>query len=153
MRALSKENSIANIFDVAKYILRSKGPMSVWKLQKLCYYAQAWSIAWTEKPLFEGDFEARGNGPVCRELLCEHQGEFSIGEEALQKGDPENLNPDQREIVDIVIRDYGNMEPHELVEMARREDPWISARDGIPDTTDCNPVISKEAMGEYYGSL
>lgn len=153
MRALPKENSMANIFDVAKCILRGKGPMSGWKLQKLCYYARARSIARTEKPLFEEDFEARRNGPVCRELFCEHQGKFSIGEEDLQKGDPGNLNPDQRETVDIVIRDYGDMEPHELVEPVRREDPWISAKNGIPDTADYNPVIPKEAIGEYYGSL
>lgn len=32
---------MANVFDVAKYILEKKGIMSTMKLQKLCYYAQA----------------------------------------------------------------------------------------------------------------
>ena len=57
---------MASVFDVAKYILNNKGRMSTWKLQKLCYYSQAWSLAWTETPLFEEDFEAWKNGPVCR---------------------------------------------------------------------------------------
>ena len=43
---------MATVFDVAKYILHKKKKLSTWKLQKLCYYAQAWSIAWTEHPLF-----------------------------------------------------------------------------------------------------
>ena len=45
--------SKADVFDVAKYILTKQGMMSTWKLQKLCYYAQAWSLAWTgENPFF-----------------------------------------------------------------------------------------------------
>ena len=55
---------MASVFDVAKYILHKSGRLSTWKLQKLCYYAQAWEIAWTETPIFEEDFEAWANGPV-----------------------------------------------------------------------------------------
>ena len=44
---------MANVFDVAKYILYKKERISMWKLQKLCFYSQAWAIVWTEKPLFE----------------------------------------------------------------------------------------------------
>lgn len=49
---------MAAIFDVAKYILTKSKRMSTWKLQKLCYYSQAWHLAWTERPLFDEDFEA-----------------------------------------------------------------------------------------------
>ncbi len=49
---------MANVFDVAKYILEKTGTISTWKLQKLCYYSQAWELAWTGNPLFEEDFEA-----------------------------------------------------------------------------------------------
>lgn len=37
-----------NIFDVAKYILELEGPMTPMKLQRLCYYSQAWSLAWNK---------------------------------------------------------------------------------------------------------
>ena len=53
---------MANVFDIAKYIIEKKGTngrMSTMKLQKLCYYAEAWSLVW-EAPLFEEDFEAWG---------------------------------------------------------------------------------------------
>lgn len=52
------------IFDAAKFILEQLGQMSTMKLQKLCYYAQAWSLVWDDAPLFEEDFQAWANGPV-----------------------------------------------------------------------------------------
>jgi len=72
---------MATIFHVAKYFLDKLGPMSVWKLQKLCYYAQAWSLVWDEKPLFQEDFQAWSNGPVCPELYQIHKGIHIISSE------------------------------------------------------------------------
>lgn len=144
---------MASVFDVAKYILNKKRRMSTWKLQKLCYYSQAWSLAWTETPLFEEDFGAWKNGPVCRELFCEHKGRFFVSEDDLAKGDYNRLNSDQKETIDIVLRDYGNMEPFELRELSHSEEPWINARKGIADDESCNNVISKSSMGNFYGSL
>ena len=37
-------DTVANVFDVAKYILEKEGKLSTMKLQKLCYYCQAWSL-------------------------------------------------------------------------------------------------------------
>ena len=68
--------------------------MSTWKLQKLCYYAQAWSLAWTEKSLFDEDFEAWANGPVCRELFYAHKGTFVVEESDLICGSIDNLSED-----------------------------------------------------------
>lgn len=144
---------MASVFDVAKYILKKEGKMSTWKLQKLCYYAQAWSLAWTGNPIFEEEFQAWANGPVCPDLFRLYQGKFSCSEEDLSKGDPNNLNDDQKETVDIIIRDYGKMDPYELRELTHSEDPWKNARQGIPEGTYCNNPITTDSMGEYYGSL
>lgn len=144
---------MANVFDTAKYILHQKGTMSTWKLQKLCYYSQAWSIAWTEEPLFDEDFEAWRNGPVCRELFYAHQGRFTVNECDIKAGSIENLKEGQRETIDIVVRDYGEMEPFALRELTHSEDPWIIARGGLPEEASCSTVITKESMGRYYGSL
>jgi uncharacterized phage-associated protein len=47
-----------NIFDIAKYILTAiGGEVSTMKLQKLCYYCQALSLACEGKPLFAEDFK------------------------------------------------------------------------------------------------
>ena len=59
---------MADVFDVAKYILEKQGSMTTMKLQKLVYYSQAWSIVWDEKPIFAERIEAWASGPVVREL-------------------------------------------------------------------------------------
>ena len=43
---------MANAFDVAAYILEKKGEMTTLKLQKLVYYAQAWSLVWGRETSF-----------------------------------------------------------------------------------------------------
>lgn len=144
---------MATVYDVAKYILLTEGSMSTWKLQKLCYYSQAWSLAWTEKPIFKEDFQAWANGPVCPELFHEHQGKFTVGTDDLNKGDPMNLTEDQKDTINIVLKDYGSMEPYELRELTHKEEPWKNARLGLPEDAYSKALITKESMGSYYGSL
>lgn len=55
---------MANVRDVADYILAQRGPMSAMKLQKLVYYSQAWHLTWAEEPIFDARIEAWANGPV-----------------------------------------------------------------------------------------
>ena len=144
---------MASVFDVAKYILYQYGKMSTWKLQKLCYYSQAWHIAWTGNSLFDEDFEAWSNGPVCPPLFHEHQGKYSVSENDISHGDPNNLNDDEKDSINIVLRDYGKMEPYDLRELSHSEAPWKDARGNLPDGTACKNVITKGSMGEYYGGL
>ena len=144
---------MTNVFDVAKYILEQLGVMSTWKLQKLCYYAQAWELAWTEKPLFPEDFQAWRNGPVCRELFDAHKNKFSIQASDLPYGNSALLTEEKKSDIDIVLQDYGHMQPYELREQTHSEDPWIDARGGIPDQANCETIIPQSAMAYYYGSL
>jgi uncharacterized phage-associated protein len=65
---------MANVRDVAQYILEQQGQMTTWKLQKLVYYAQAWSLVWDERPLFDDRIEAWANGPVIRSLTMSTRG-------------------------------------------------------------------------------
>ena len=144
---------MTSIFDVAKYILHELGSMSIWKLQKLCYYAQAWSLAWTEAPLFDEDFEAWANGPVCQELYHTHQEKFVVEESDITHGSIDNLTEDAIDTINAIIEDYGSMAPFELRELSHSEEPWINARNGLPEGARCNTVIEKSDMGKYYGGL
>lgn len=60
---------MANVFDVAGYIMEKTGIKSIMKLQRLCYYAQAWALVWDDAPLFKEDFQAWATGPVCPEII------------------------------------------------------------------------------------
>jgi len=144
---------MANIFDVAKYILEKKGQMSTWKLQKLCYYSQAWTLAWGGEQLFDEDFQAWSNGPVCPDLYRQHQGKYMVSDKNFLIGCSTNLTPAQTNNIDIVLGDYGDDDAYQLREQTHSEDPWIVARGETPSGKRSDAIISKESMGEYYGSL
>jgi uncharacterized phage-associated protein len=144
---------MATVFDVADYILSKKGRMSTWKLQKLCYYSQAWAYAWTEKPLFPEEFQAWANGPVCPPLFNAHRGKYEVSEADMPCGNKDALTMDERESVDTVLEHYGDWQPYELREQTHSEKPWIRARDGAQEGERGSNPISIESMGRYYGSL
>lgn len=143
---------MANVFDVATYILENSGTMSTMKLQKLCYYAQAWSLVWDDKPLFEEEFEAWANGPVCRPLFKKTHGKFSVSVED-ETGGIGDLTDDQKDTIDKVIDFYGKHNAQWLSRLSHMEDPWKEARDGIPEGDKCTQIITKESMAIYYGGL
>lgn len=141
---------MVSIFDVARYILEQKGEMSTWKLQKLCYYAQAWHYTWTERRLFSEDFQAWRNGPVCPELFQAHKGKFMVAAEDIQ-GDSAKLDADEKESIDTVLDEYGALTPYELREMTHEEAPWKDARGDLPKDANSEIVITPESMGICYG--
>jgi toxin-antitoxin system, antitoxin component, xre family len=143
----------ATIFDVAKYILHKYGEMSTWKLQKLCYYSQAWQLAWTGKPIFKERFEAWRNGPVSPELFQRHRGYFTVSKKSFKDANTDNLTEDEKETIDMILREYGDMEPYELRAQTHSEPPWKDARRNLEDWENSNTVITQEAMGSYYGEL
>jgi uncharacterized phage-associated protein len=143
---------MANVYDTAKYILEKSGPMSTMKLQKLCYYSQAWSLVWDEAPLFPEDFHAWANGPVCAELFRETQGKYSVGASDEPDGEG-NLTDEQKDTIDKVLAHYGKRDAQWLSQLTHMEDPWVQARAGVPAGVGSNNIISKESMAMYYGGL
>ena len=144
---------MATVFDVAKYILEKTGGMSTWKLQKLCYYSQAWSLAWTGGSLFPEEFEAWRNGPVCRPLFEKHKDKYVVSTDTFADSDVDALSADEKDTIDTVLRAYGDMEPYQLRAQTHAESPWKDARHGLGEFEPGNTVITKESMGLYYGSL
>lgn len=142
---------MASVFDVAAYILHRGGPVSTMKLQKLAYYAQAWSLVWDESPLFPERFEAWANGPVCPDLYAAHRGEFIISEDP--RGNRHNLSGDAKDTVKAILETYGDKSASWLSALTHSEDPWIDARQGLPPGERSNRVISHGAMAEYYGNI
>ena len=142
---------MANVFDVAAYILDKQGSMTTWKLQKLVYYSQAWSLVWDDDAIFPEEIEAWANGPVVRELYNAHRGRYRLS--GLKKGDASTLTKDQSETVDGILKFYGDKSPQWLSDLTHMEEPWQLARQGVSDGERGNTIIPKEALAEYYGSL
>lgn len=144
---------MANVLDVSKYILLKLGEMTTMKLQKLAYYCQAWSLAWDGVPLFNEDFQAWANGPVCPELFAVHKGQFVINASMLGVAPDFAFSAIQQETLDNVLSYYGDREPQWLSELTHKERPWRDARIGVPIGENCTKVIEKDLMQEYYGGL
>ncbi|SUU92200.1 Uncharacterized phage-associated protein [Anaerococcus octavius] len=147
---------MTSIFDVVNYILSKNGEMTSMKLQKLTYYSQAWNLAWEGKPLFDEEFEAWANGPVCSELFRVHKGQFIVNKEIFEDfGDENNLNKTEKENIDEVLKTYGDKEPYWLSNLTHMERPWkeIRLKNNCKDGDFCNEIIPKDLMQEYYAGL
>lgn len=147
---------MANVFNVARYILRKTGRVSSWKLQKLCYYSQAWAVTWTERPLFRNRIEAWRNGPVCPDFFNIHQGKFYVDLNDVPDYLEDKQNPltdDEEDTINQVLDHYQHMEPYELRELTHSEAPWQNARKGVPEGSTSHNEITVESMGDYYSGL
>lgn len=141
---------MADVNDVAAEIVRRTGPISAMKLQKLVYYAQAWSLVWDERPMFKARIEAWANGPVVPDLYRKHRGRFTVD---AWDGNPRRLSPDELDTIDVVVRSYGKYTAQQLSNLTHAERPWIDARRGLAPTTRSNQEIPLESMQEYYSAV
>ncbi len=137
--------------DVAQYIVEKKGRITTIKLQKLVYYCQAWSLVWDDKPLFDDEIQAWANGPVVPSLFQAHKGSYSI--DIIPGGNSASLTKEQKETVDVIIRDYGDKSSQWLVDLTHLEDPWKDARGSCRPGERCVNVITLDSMANYYSGI
>lgn len=102
--------------------------------------------------MFEEDFEAWVNGPVCPVLFKQTRGKFSVCADD-EPGDSEKLTAEQKDTVDVVLEHYAPHDAQWLSQLTHMEAPWKTARSGLPDNANSSEVITKESMGMYYGGL
>ena len=144
---------MANLFDVVKYILKKQGRISTVKLQKLIYYAQAWSLVWDEKPLFTNKIKAWANGPVIPVLFGAHKGKFEVSKNDFPSGKLTQLKKEERETINSILEYYGGKSAQWLVDLTRLEDPWKEARKERNTGERCADEITRASMMNYYSGL
>lgn len=141
-----------NVFQVALYFLFRNGQESNieithLKLQKLVYYAQAWSMAINHRPLFQTDLEAWLHGPVSRELYLEYR---DYGYRVISPVDNIgfNINPDDLDVLEGVWDLYSEFDGKYLEALTHKEQPWIDAWE-----QGMNQVIDLQVMEQFYGEM
>lgn len=144
---------MANVFDVAKYILTKQGEMTAMKLQKLAYYSQAWHAVWEEKPLFDEQIQAWINGPVVPTLYELHRGKFLVTKEDISSTSNSLLTDSEKESIDKVLSFYGDKSSQWLSDLTHSEEPWKCARKDLAPNERGSKEISLRSMAEYYESL
>lgn len=145
---------MARVLDVAAYILLKLGPMTAMKLQKLCYYSYGYHLVWEERQLFTERFQAWANGPVSPVLYGKHRGRFELRAGDIP-GDPDALDPGERESVDLVLDAYAEFTANELSQMTHREQPWKAARRraGAKPMQRCEEELTDDDLFEYFDAF
>lgn len=137
-----------DIRTIADYFLW-KSSMSHKKLEKLCYYAQAWYLANYGEPLMPNRFEAWVHGPVSPDLYSVYRG-WGWADIPKMPIEP-MLDPKEKELLDNVYNVYGNYTADELEVMTHKEYPWQNARGHCSPTEYSRNPISMKDMKRYYG--
>lgn len=145
---------MASVQDVAAYILAKDGPMSTMKLQKLCYFAYGYHLAWEDRQLFPERFEAWANGPVARELYAQHRGRYQLSTGDIV-GDPASLDDGERESVDVVLENMRPFSAHELSAMTHEAGPWVYARQraGARELERSDAELLDGEIADFFGRL
>lgn len=130
----------------------SKESMTHLKIQKMCYYAQAWFYTLKNIRLMNTDFQAWVHGPVAPDiydkLKCFGFSGIRLAEKycgEIEEGD--------LELLESVWETYGDRTGNALEALTHTEKPWIDARTGYGPEERCSVVITLESMAEYYSSI
>lgn len=140
-----------SVFDIANWFL-SKGEMTHKKLQKLCYYAQAWCYTLKGFRLEDTDFQAWAHGPVSP-VLWERFKVFGYSPIRIKGNIRTNIQPEDLRLLEDVWDTYGDRSGNALEMLTHREQPWIEARRGYNPDERCSVVISPKTMASYYKSI
>lgn len=118
------------------------------KLQKLVYYAQSWSLANFNRPLFEEDFQAWTHGPVAPSLWTRFKG--AQWDSLPPPKTVPILARTQDAVLPEVMKEYGKFEAKFLEGMTHAEDPWKQTRGSLPIQARCTKAIPKKVIRDYY---
>lgn len=144
------------IFQTARWFVdQNGGAISSIKLQKLCYYTQAWSYALRDIPFFEGDFEAWVHGPVNRPLWSYFRdiAYRDITPEDFPAGSEPNPTEEEADHLELIWNTYGDWSGYQLEMQSHMERPWLEKREGLSTYEASNRVINPESMKIYYRGL
>ena len=118
-----EESGKYSVYEIANWFLK-KGEMTHKKLQKLCYYAQAWCYALKGYRLEDTDYQAWVHGPVSPVLWERFKG---FGYDSIRiKGNVKlTIEPDDISLLEDVWDTYGEQTGNSLETLTHRETPWI----------------------------
>ena len=116
------------------------------KLQKLCYFAQGFYMAFRKEPLFKEQLRAWGSGPAVRELYDQHHRQR--GPLPVPTFDEESITHEQRQVIEAVLSRFGEYPSAELAKMTKGDMPWLEAYERRRWTKD--DVIEQSAMTYWF---
>ncbi|NWB96077.1 SocA family protein [Pseudomonas gingeri] len=146
--ALHKAMDIANWF-VAK-CAGSGDLITNLKVQKLLYYAEAWTQTLIDKELFPEQIQAWAHGPVVPEVFQEFK---KYGWSPLPTPEDQKIPIVSAEAEDILIRvfeAYADLPAKTLESMTHKDVPWMNARGSLSPEERCEVVMPKSEICEFF---
>ncbi|MBO4334247.1 MAG: DUF4065 domain-containing protein [Desulfovibrio sp.] len=140
---------MATVFNVSDYFLAELTPendITNLKLQKLCAYAQAMSLALLGESLFVEDLEAWTHGPVIPSLYRRYEqfGRRPLPSSGLSEAYARKFFEDkQKFVLELAKSYYGQFSAWELRQRSHRD---------FPGNFGSKEVISKEAIKKAFAS-
>lgn len=120
------------IFEVADFFLANADKddsITPVKLQKLCVYAQAYSLALRGKPLFDEDLEESKAGPVVRSLSEKYKNRRSrLRTTTKREASRRPFTPEELYVLETVNGYYGGYAPQRLRDMSCIDFPGNSKK-------------------------
>jgi uncharacterized phage-associated protein len=153
MRATTRKP--LKVQDIGRYFIhlsnKENKPITNKKLQKLVYYAQAWSLVLNNKKLFSEPIEAWVHGPAVRSLYIKYK-EFGFSpiKEEILSNSVEDIPTNTKELLDEIWRVYGRLDAGYLEMLTHSEKPWLEAREGLQSYENSSNEISTKTIKEFY---
>lgn len=114
--------------EFARLAEANQGRLTAMKIQKLLYYAQAWSQYERGEDLFVERVKAWERGPVVPQVYKVFEGLLDVPTDHAQLKGDSNLGDDDRDLVKSVWTLYGHHTGDELSEMTHEHEAWERAR-------------------------
>lgn len=168
---MEMETRIFDIHLVARYIalslLTKQMTVSPLKLQKLLYYAQAWSMVFfgRDRQLFAEVPQAWVNGPVYPAIyatwrncnMCDHltPADFGVSDAEVdtafeQTTQELGFTDDEIRLMEQIVLKYGSKSQNYLIFLTHSEQPWCEKREGLKPYERSVQPLSLDTMYSYY---
>ncbi|MDK6863186.1 MULTISPECIES: Panacea domain-containing protein [Nosocomiicoccus] len=133
---MSKLNDFANYMIESHRNITSSQLNSELKLQKLLYFAQRESLAYTGDVLFDNEFEGWEHGPVLKDIRYYFDENYSISNQE------STLTETEKFIIDSVVHKYAKYDAWYLRNLSHEEYSWIKSREGLKPHESGNKVLA-----------
>lgn len=146
-------NTVADFF-LLQLDQTSGDTISNLKLQKLCYYAQAWFCAVNKSQLFSDKIEAWAHGPVVPSLYNRFRkcGLGTIPTGSIVTQPLTDLHKTHIDFLEEIWSKYSHFSGTELELLTHSESPWIQAYGDRKAGSHCSEEITIKSMIEFYGN-
>ena len=136
---------------VANYLLSKNNEITPLALQKLLYYVQGFSVAFTGEFMFQSDCESWVHGPVYRDIYEKYQ-EFGWQPIVLEGDyDYRHCFTDQEiQVLDSVIHHLSVYNGKVLEKFTHEESPWLLTRGDLKEDEPSTVVIEKKLIADFF---